>query len=95
MWTFVYKEVALCACAAAKQTRRNATRILMFFTVFGGFLMFYKAFDVMCFCCRVVLLGQVLLLGHIRYLDFIWQKVKQSAKAPGSLFFFKVILLQH
>ena len=41
-WTFVYKEVAICACAAAKRTR-NITQILL---SLDDLLMFYQAFGV-------------------------------------------------
>ncbi len=42
-WTFVYKEVVICACAAAKRTRMSLTRILLFL---DDLLMFNRAFGV-------------------------------------------------
>ena len=63
-----YKEVAICACAAATQTG-----IPLEFGVFGRSFDvlsgIWSEFDVMCFVLQggARLLGHALLLGHIRY----------------------------
>ncbi len=64
MWTFVYKEVAICACAAVKQTGIPLDDLLMFYRAFG------VNFHEICFLPRggARLLGHALLLGHIRYM---------------------------
>ncbi len=70
-WTFVYKEVAICAYAAAKRTRI----LLELYCFLKIFLCFIRTLVCICpltymWCvCEgpVRLLGTALLLGHMRY----------------------------